>query len=234
MPERPLGDDRSRAALLALHERQLNFDPPARGSDLASAGWRLDHYCQALPSEPPGPPVPGASWETARRLMLAYEFADPRIIRAVFEEDSPLEGRDMLLRARFWGLTFDLGVRVGGIVDERREVNCRSVRVWGWGYRTLQGHLEAGQMDYEVWKWLDNGDVEFRIRAYSRPAAIRNPAIRAGFRLFGRREQLRFARHACERMARLTAEEVGAGPPGDPMERAADAISVDAAERSAR
>ena len=117
-------------------------------------------------------------------------------------------------------------MRVGAVVDETRELGGRGVRVWGWGYRTLQGHLEAGQMDYEVWKWLDNGEVEFRIHAYSRPAAIPNPFVRLGFRLLGRREQLKFARHACERMARLTAEELGMQPTGPTVERAADSISV--------
>jgi uncharacterized protein (UPF0548 family) len=228
MPERPLGDSRSRAALAALHDRGLNFEAPAPSADLEAAGWRLDRYCQPLASEPPGAPVANGSWEAARRLMLAYEFADPAIIRAVYRDDSPLEGRDMLLEARFWGLTFDLGVRVGAVVDETRDLDGRAVRVWGWGYRTLQGHLEAGQMDYEVWKWLDNGDVEFRIRVYSRPAAIRNPFVRLGFRLFGRREQLKFARHACERMARLTAEDAGMPLAGASVERAGDSISVDA------
>jgi hypothetical protein len=64
-------------------------------------------------------------------------------------------------------------------------------------------------MDYEVWKWLDTGEVEFRITAVSRRAHIRNPLVRLGFRLFGRREQLRFYRHACAEMARLTALEAG-------------------------
>jgi hypothetical protein len=77
------------------------------------------------------------------------------------------------------------------------------VRIWGWAYRTLQDHLEMGQMDYQVWKWTDSGEVEFRIHVVSRPASIRNPVIRLGFRLFGRREQIRFARRACERMACL-------------------------------
>ena len=230
MAERALGDERSRAVLHALHEKGLNFDPPAAGADLEASGWRLDDYCQPLPAEPPGVPVADGSWEKARRLMLAYEFADPDIIHAVYEDDSPLEGRDMLLKARFWGLTFDLGVRVGAVVDETRDLDGRGVRVWGWGYRTLQGHLEAGQMDYEVWKWLDNGEVEFRIRAYSRPAAIPNPVVRLGFRLLGRREQLKFARHACERMARLTAEELGTPPPGKPVERAAESITVETRE----
>jgi hypothetical protein len=73
--------------------------------------------------------------------------------------------------------------------------------VWGWSYRTLQGHLEMGQIDYELWKWLDSGEVEFRIHVVSRAAQISNPVIRLGFRIFGRRQQVRFARRACERMA---------------------------------
>jgi uncharacterized protein (UPF0548 family) len=135
--------------------------------------------------------------------MQRYEFADPSIVRAVYYPDRPLEERDMLLEVRFYGLRFRFGVRVGGVVDETRTVDGREVRVWGWNYRTLQGHLEKGQMDYEVWKWLDTGEVEFRIHAFSRAADIPNPIVRLGFRLFGRREQVRFARRSCERMAVL-------------------------------
>jgi hypothetical protein len=76
-------------------------------------------------------------------------------------------------------------------------------------------------MDYQVWKWLDTGDVEFRIHVVSRPAQIPNPIIRWGFRLLGRREQVRFARRACERMARLLA--------GEDVTRAADEVTVRAA-----
>ncbi|HWC12345.1 MAG TPA: DUF1990 family protein [Acidimicrobiales bacterium] len=79
------------------------------------------------------------------------------------------------------------------------------VRVWGWNYRTLQGHLEMGQMDFEVWKWLDTGQVEFRARRFSRHAHVRNPVVRLGLWVFGRREQVRFAERACARMAGLTA-----------------------------
>jgi hypothetical protein len=45
--------------------------------------------------------------------------------------------------------------------------------------------------------------VEFRIHVVSRAARIPNPIVRLGFRLFGRRQQVRFARRACERMACL-------------------------------
>jgi uncharacterized protein (UPF0548 family) len=144
--------------------------------------------------------------------MRDYEFADPAIVRAIYRRDSPLEGRDMLLEIRFWGLRFRVGVRVGGVIDETRELDGRQARVWGWSYATLQGHLEMGQMDYEAWKWLDTGAVEFRIHVASKASRIGNPVIRLGFRIFGRREQVRFARRACERMAYLVREEPGVRP----------------------
>ena len=109
----------------------------------------------------------------------------------------------MLLEVRFWGLRFQVGVRVDEVLDETRVVDKRDVRVWGWGYATLQDHLEVGRMDYEIWKWLDSGAVEFRVHVVSRPGRIPNPIVRLGFRLFGRREQVRFARRSCERMAAL-------------------------------
>jgi uncharacterized protein (UPF0548 family) len=145
--------------------------------------------------------------------MREYAFADPAIVRAIYERDSPLEGRDILLEVRFWGLKFSFGVRVGRVVDETRGVQGREARVWGWSYATLRGHLERGQMDYEVWKWLDTGEVEFRIHVVSRPSRTGNPVIRFGFRLFGRREQVRFARRACERMADLVFTRLPAGHP---------------------
>jgi hypothetical protein len=218
-PERRLGDPHSLEALRALQDKRLNFDLVGREAMTREAGWNVDDYRQPLPAEPPGPPVPGGTWARARELMLDYEFADPRIVRAVYAPDSPLEGRDMLLEARFLGLRFRFGVRVEGVVDETFEADGRTIRVWGWSYRTLQGHLEMGQMDYELWKWLDSGEVEFRIHVVSRAARIPNPIVRLGFRIFGRRQQVRFARRACERMARLLegrsvqpARLSGAGP----------------------
>ena len=60
-----------------------------------------------------------------------------------------------------------------------------AVRVWGWSYRTLQGHLEMGQMDYALWKWLDDGVGRIphprRVAAGSHPQSGRPaglPAIR--------------------------------------------------------
>jgi hypothetical protein len=219
------GDPRARRALEALHAKPLNFDTTRTVDFSAERGWRIDDYRQPLPAEPAGPPLPDGSWETARRLMRDYEFADPKIVRAIYYDDRPFEQRDMLLELRFHGLRFHAGVRIGGTRDETTMIDGRRVRVWGWNYRTLHGHLEMGQMDYEVWKWLDSGAVEFRIHAVSRPAAIRNPIIRLGFHLFGRREQLRFARHACYRMAQLVTAELTPGVAA-PILRTADNVTL--------
>jgi uncharacterized protein (UPF0548 family) len=206
--ERRLGDPKAMATLRALHDKPLNFDLAERESFTSETGWRVDDYCQPLPPEQPGPPEPDGTWLRARELMRDYEFADPRIVRAVYAPDSPLDGRDMLLEARLWGLfRFRFGVRVGGVVDATCQAGGREGRVWGWSYQTLQDHLEMGQMDFQVWKWIDAGTVDFRIHVVSRPARVRNPFIRLGFRLLGRREQVRFARRACERMACLLAGE---------------------------
>ncbi len=52
--------------------------------------------------------------------------------------------------------------------------------------------------------------VEFRTHSVSRVAS-RNPVMRVGFRLLGRRRQRAWVTGICERMARLTAAELRAG-----------------------
>jgi len=193
-----------------LRDRGYNFDPARLADLVANEGWHNDDRRQGLPREPPGEPVPGGSFERAVALMRDYAFAEGSAVRAIFEEDAPLEGRDMLLIGRFAGLDFRLGVRVTDVVDAHRNEDGRPVRVWGWSYRTLRGHLERGQMSYEVRKWLDTGEVEFRIAALSHRARVANPLVRLGFGLLGRREQLKFYRHTCDVMARRTAAAVAA------------------------
>ncbi len=222
----------ARSALDQLHGKGLNFDVGRAGELTPANGWRVDHYRQPLPPEPPGPPLPGGSFAVARRLVNEYEFADPSIIRAIYHPDEPLEQRDLLLEARFYGLRFYFGVRVGGVHDDSRDLDGCAVRIWGWSYRTLQGHLEMGQMDYDVLKWLDTGEVEFRISRFSRAASIPNPLVRLGFHLFGRHEQVRFARRACTRMARLVAEELAHEGTRDPVSRAANHVDVVAASEA--
>jgi uncharacterized protein (UPF0548 family) len=203
LDERLAATPRARRALEQLAGRPLNVDPGELAGAGPQNGWHVDDYRQPLPAEPPGEPVAGASFATARRLMCDYAFADPAVVRAVFDPVGELARRNMLLQIRFGPLRFLLGCRVGAIADERRAVDGRDVRIWGWSYGTLVGHFERGQMDFAVWKWLDDGAVEFRIHVVSRPAKAGNPLVRIGFRLVGRRQQIRFARRACERMREL-------------------------------
>jgi uncharacterized protein (UPF0548 family) len=207
--ERLLGFPGEPRTVEDLRGRGYNFDPRRLRELIAEEHWHHDDRRQALPAEPPGDPVPGGTFERAQALMRDYAFADGSAVHAIFEQDAPLEGRDMLLVGRFLGFDFRLGVRVFEVVDERRTEEDRPVQVWGWAYRTLRGHLERGQMSYEVRKWLDSGAVEFRIAAVSHRARVGNPLVRLGFGLLGRREQLKFYRHTCEVMARRTATAAG-------------------------
>jgi uncharacterized protein (UPF0548 family) len=200
-----LGPPRIQRRLAALRERELNFDPSGAEGYTPETGWRVDDFHQDLPSEAPGPPVEGGSFAIAQRLMRGYEFADPSIVHAYYDPREPLPGRTMLLAVRFRGLRFHAGTRVLEEYERDIEDDGRPVHVWGWGYGTLAGHFEMGRMDWQLWKWTDTGEVQFRIHAYSRRSPLRNPIIRTGFRLFGRREQLAFLRSTRERMQTLTA-----------------------------
>ena len=186
----------------ALHDLRVNYDPEAPHPE--SEGWRIDQYCEPLPGEPPGPPVDGGPFRIAQRLLRDYRVADPSIVRAYYHHDAQLEGRDMLLELRFFVFRTFAGCRVGRVTDERREVDGRPVQVWGWPYRTLAGHVEQGEMSWEVWKWLDTGAVEFRIHSYSRMVSRGNPFTLLGLRLFGQRERRRYLTSACRRIRELT------------------------------
>lgn len=233
MSDRPLYE-LYRARLDALRALPLNFDLERRDEYTAANGWHVDDHQTELPPEPPGPPVAGGSWETAQRFLREYRFADPGIITGIFVPDTPLEQRVMLLRGRAFGLSFWFGTKVGGVVDERRSAEGGEQQVWGFNYQTLKGHLERGQMEFTVIKWLATGQVAFRIHAFSQAGEIRNPLVRLGFRLFGRRVQLRFIHRSLERMRRLVADELGrehnaeAHKPGPPV------ISAEAHSGAAR
>src|SRR4051812_7460283 len=198
----------SRRRLAALAGRPVNFDVRAADEHTRENGWHVDDLTEDLPGEPSGEPVEDGSWWVARRLMHDYQVADPGRIRAVYDRDASLAGRDMLLDIRFGPLRLPVGVRVGEPYDSERVVDGRRARVFGWPYRTLEGHFERGEMHYQVWKWLDDGDVEFRIHAFSRAAASGPGWMRLGFRLIGRGRQLAYYREACRRMRRLTESQL--------------------------
>ncbi len=191
--------------LASLADKPLNFDPAALRDASAASGWAVTDLRQRLPDEAPGRPVDGGSWQIARRLMRGYEFADPSIVRAYYDPEIPLERRDMLLKLQALGLVhLFAGVRVGDVYEDARQLDGRRAHVWGWNYRTLAGHVEMGQMDWQVWKWVEDGRVEFRVHAVSRPAPIPNPIVRIGFHLLRGRERRAFLESTQERMRTFT------------------------------
>lgn len=232
MSERLLGTTRIQRKLAGLATKPLNFDLDALAAASASSGWTVTDLCQPLPPEPPGPPLEAGSWQIARQLMSGYEFADPSIVRAYYDPRIPLERRNMLLRLRALVVAhLDVGVRVGEVYECTRQRDGRTARIWGWNYRTLEGHVEMGQMDWEVWKWLDEGRVEFRVHAVSRPAPVPNPLVRLGFRLLRERERAAFLESTKQRMRRFTELALGGHDP-DRMIR--DAAATETARRTRR
>jgi uncharacterized protein (UPF0548 family) len=218
--------------LRRLRDTPVNYDPSALNLAHPPAGWHVDDRRQPLAPEPPGEPIPAGSWEIAKWLISGYEFADPSLVRAFFDRDAPLAGREMVLELRALGLvSVHVGVRVVDVYDEVRELDGRRARVFGWAYRTLRGHVEQGQMDWMVWKWQDSGAVEFRIRAVSRPAPIPNPVIRLGFLLLRGHERRVFLDSTDRRMRELTALALASDSPADAVGEASAELT---ARRSAR
>ncbi len=216
-----------RRRLRGLSGRPVNYDPTKVDVDHPPDGWLVDDRCQPLAPEPPGPPTAGGSWEVAGRLIRGYEFADPSIVRAYYDPDVPLLGREMVLELRVLNLVrIHAGVRVVEVYDQVRAIGARTASVFGWAYRTLEGHVEQGQMEWMVFKWHDTGTVEFRVHAVSRPAPIRNPVIWLGFRVLRRRERRLFLDSTERRMRELTALALRADRPGDAIRQASTRLTA--------
>jgi uncharacterized protein (UPF0548 family) len=198
------------ATVDGLRRLSVNYDEADAPVPHQPGNWHVDNPQTLIGQEPAGAPVANGAWEIACKLVRAYEFSDPDIVRAVYRPSEELFGRNMLLEARFLAFRFYVGVRVTEVLDETRD----GQRIWGWGYQTLEGHLEQGKLVYEVVKDLRSGAVELRIRAYSRRAPIQNPVVRLGFAMFGRRTQLRFYAAVGQRL-RNTVQDIlrGAQPP---------------------
>ena len=205
-PNQPLWE-RYRERWAHYLQSGYNFDPAELDTTNAAAGWRRDHHAIDLPAEAPGPAEPAGSFAAAQQVLREYAFPPPSLLVGIYEPGAPLAGRLMLLRGYFLGFTFWFGVRVGPVLDAPSMPSAQGPeQVWGYGYRTLQGHFERGQIDFTVRKNLQTGAVQFHIDAVSQKGTIRNPFYWLGFRIFGRTLQRRFARQSLARMRGLVLE----------------------------
>ncbi|OGX91354.1 DUF1990 domain-containing protein [Hymenobacter coccineus] len=206
-PAAPPAWEAYRARLAAYTATRVNYDLAAQAEYTPATGWRIDEYAVELPAEAPGPPAPDGAFAAAQDVLRRYAFPPPNLITGYFDPRQPLEKRIMVLRAHFLVFNFYFGVRVADVVDAAsQEGPGGPERVWGYGYRTLEGHFERGQINFSAHKNLATGAVDFRIRAVSQPGRIGNPFYWLGFKLFGRMLQRRFAHESLARMRRLVAE----------------------------
>jgi hypothetical protein len=189
-----------------------NFDYARLADYTREAGWNVDDYETELPTEAPGPAEAHGSWAAAREVLRNYTFPPPGLITGIFVPDQPLEQRVMVLRGQFLFFTFWFGVRIGGVTDETRLLpDGTQEQVWGYNYRTLEGHFERGQIDFTVHKHLTTGRVRFHIHAVSQTGRIRNPIYWLGFKLFGRMLQVRFSQQSVRRLKEQVEEMLRKG-----------------------
>ena len=190
--------------LSLLEKSALTIDLERRSEYTQGKGWRIDDHHAQLPSEPPGEPLEHGSFRIAQEIMRSYQFPPPDLIVGIFRPDDPLERRVMLLEARFLWFRFVFGVRVTGVIDEQTPEEY----TWGYSYATLDSHFERGEISFSITKNLASGEVDFRIKSFSRRGTIKNIFYRIGFWMFGRRLQLRFAQDSLLRMQKLIQEKL--------------------------
>ncbi|AMJ64550.1 DUF1990 domain-containing protein [Hymenobacter sp. PAMC 26628] len=213
-PTAPAAWEQYRARLAAYVNTRVNYDYENQAEYTSATGWRLDDYTTDLPAEAPGAPTETGSFAAAQDVMRRYAFPPPDLITGYFDPSQPLEKRVMVLRAHFLIFNFYFGVRVTDVVDAARQDSPGGPeRVWGYGYRTLEGHFEKGQINFSVRKNLRTGAVDFRISAVSQSGHIRNPFYWLGFKLFGRILQRRFGHESLARMHKLVAEALARPQP---------------------
>ena len=159
-------------------DRPLNFDPATARRRRAGSSTTI-----ARRSRRGGRPA-GAGRELGDReprSAATYAFADPVPRRGALRPGRRRSrDRDMLLVLHALGPAH-LRRRAGG----RGRATGDATWTDGTAARSRAGTTGRSRAtsrrasdDYEVWKWLDTGDVEFRTHAVSRPAAAepRHPA----------------------------------------------------------
>ena len=211
IPAAPAIDERLAKRLAEIATMAPTIDLTKRDSYVAAEGWHLDAREVALPSEAPGAPEPAGVFAAACGILEQYAFPPRGLIRGQFDPRAPLDNRAMLLTARYLWMTFELPVRVSRVIDVTRAGARGEEYAWGYSYQTLAGHLERGEITFEIVKQLATGAVRFRIHSFSQTGHIANIVHRLGFRLVGRRLQRRFAEQSLRNMQLLVTRAMASG-----------------------
>ena len=119
------GDERTSNQLAELQERGFNYEVESYSPNDSS--WRHDSYVTTVGNESPGPPEDGGLFMTAKKIVYEYRFPDPRRVIGKFDPDAPLEGRNMLLNAKFLGVHVQFAVRVVDVIDREVERDEQTV-----------------------------------------------------------------------------------------------------------
>ncbi len=187
-----------------LEALDYNYDVKLYHDASEKLGWNIDRYESCIGKECPGEPEADGIFNKAKEIIQFYKFPDPTLVVGIFDPKKDLNGRNMLLRASFLGFTFYFGVRVTGVVNTIH-TNSRGHKehLWGYSYRTLQGHFEVGEITFLVEKDNVTGEVLFKIESYSKADRINNPFYRVGFKIFGRTLQKHFAKTSINRIKNM-------------------------------
>jgi uncharacterized protein (UPF0548 family) len=191
-------DAKLRARLNELSRLEVNFDLPPEQMT-TEHGWTVDGVDERIGVEPPGPPLENGFFASAKRALISYRFSDRRIVVGHFDAKAPLQGRNMLLEIKVFGLRFLNGVRVSTVRDETDGQRTS----FGYRYDTLEGHIEQGFEWFLLSKRHETGEIRFRVQAHWRMGEFPNWWSRVGFLVVGARFRERWRRQAVARMQRL-------------------------------
>jgi uncharacterized protein (UPF0548 family) len=177
--------------------RQADVNFHVEGARIPAGPQWKRYYTQAIIAhEKAGPPEPGGAFEKAWKLIESYQFSDPGIVRAHYDNREPLVGRTMLLELQVMGFRFLCGTRVA--FD--RSFKTESETSLGYRYDTLEGHIEAGSEWFMLTKLHQTGEIRFRIHASWHLGVFPNWWSRAGFLVMGEHYQLAWHRLAYLRL----------------------------------
>ena len=175
----------SRRVLDELHDKALNFEPGDRDRFTPrTAGCPTTTASRCRPSRP-GRPCRAGAGRWPRASCATTSSPTPRSSGPSTTPTARWRSGTCCSRSASTGCgSASACASAAWSTRPARSTGARSGSGGGTTGRS-QGHLEMGQMDYEVWKWLDTGDVEFHICRLLPPGAGRQPGRpprRAGLR----------------------------------------------------